>query len=378
MTARLLLSLPPRLAGKVAPATPAPSHWWLIDDAGGIRAGTSQDWPDVLPHPGPIIALAPVADVTLRQAAIGGLAPRQAAMAARLLLADGLADPVDALHLAIGSHDASGEMRPVAICGREQIQGWRDWLAALGITADHLVPLACLSPIADDTAGGALHITLGDQDWVRTRDLVFPADPALINLLTSGHLAEASQVQLDAALIALADHLPLDLLDDPFAPGTGQFADRRMRRRLGTWAALMAGISLALPLTETVRLKLDRQRLDRDSAAMVESALGRAPPLEEAVAALDADLARRGGLPGRASLPLAALLRALEPQPTVAINRVDWRGDGRLDVTLAAPRPDQIDPVAQALRDSGYRLVMTPRADGNGGALADLVMEPAS
>ena len=88
MTARLLLSLPPRLAGKVAPATPAPSHWWLIDDAGGIRAGTSQDWPDVLPHPGPIIALAPVADVTLRQAAIGGLAPRQAAMAARLLLAE--------------------------------------------------------------------------------------------------------------------------------------------------------------------------------------------------------------------------------------------------------------------------------------------------
>ena len=108
--------------------------------------------------------------------------------------------------------------------------------------------------------------------------------------------------------------------------------------------------------------------------AAVARALRPAPPLDLAVAQLDARLAALGRGSGRFSAPTAALVAALERAPGVSATSIGWRNDGTLSVQLAATRIEEVNAVLLALQADGWVATATPRTAPDGRAAGDITL----
>ena len=380
----LAFTLPPlaRLRGDAPP--PLPAMWWRIGADGVIATGSAADWPGWLLTPGAgeeaprLVALAPVGDCALYGAELAALAPRQAAVAARLLVADRVAEPVELLHI-VPATGVDADPVPVAVVSLAAMRGWLGWCAAAGLTPDSVVPAGLILPTpaaSEHDVPPMIEARLGDEIIRRSADSIFVADPALVALLP-GAVAAADADLLAAALAAEAAAPRIELLCGPFAPPRAALFDRRLLRRLALWLTLALLLSLGIAVARLVRYQADIARLDGAAAADVASVLRPAPPLDRAIAELDARLARLGGAGGQASAPLAALIAALEPNPAVALDSVSWRSGDALAVTLGATRADEINAVLIALQAAGYRVTAQPRTGADGRALGDITIRSA-
>ncbi|PWE17110.1 hypothetical protein DDZ18_10450 [Marinicauda salina] len=135
----LVISLPP---GGGDAETPA--GWALVSDDGAIRAegairpGEAPDWPNG-ESPDYAVALLPAQDMFARYRAVPGRSERDAAQAAPFLVEEELAAPLETQHVVPGARDADGRAWLFAAAKPVQ-QGWRDYLAGLGVKPVYAAP----------------------------------------------------------------------------------------------------------------------------------------------------------------------------------------------------------------------------------------------
>lgn len=379
MSARdhFLVALPPRAA-----LADLRLPWWRIEGEAIVARGVAPAEPLPLApqasEPARIVALAPAAEVMLHRAAFAGLTDRQAEAAGRLLAGEQSLSPLDSLHVVTG-HEAEAGMRDIAVVSTTMMSAWLRWCGDQGIDPDAITPAALM--ITPDSGSGAdpkllLRGTVGDEVILRGADVTLVEDELLVApLRAAGHsIADADSTTVAAAMARAVGAPPLDLRTGAFARRSGPRIDRVVLRRAAMLVGAIVIVSLLIALAQLAHLWADTARLDARAQADAASVLSPAPALDAAAQQLDARLATLGGGPARVTAPLAAVVSAIEPVPTISLDTLAWHGDGTLSVTLGGPRAEDINTVLLALQARGYTVTAQPRSGSDGRVLADITV----
>ncbi|OHE85359.1 MAG: hypothetical protein A2579_09070 [Lysobacterales bacterium RIFOXYD1_FULL_69_11] len=363
------------------PTDPRADATWLeIEPPGSIaRRATLPPGEHAPPHHGDgrTWVVVPASGLGLLWTALPARQHTQALAAARLLLDDHAASPVNALHVAVSPH-AGTAPRLVAWTDPSSMQGWLARAAAHGVGPDALVPDVLLLP-HDEGATDHLRVVKHDGRWlVRGGAMAFSAEPELA-MQVLGDAAvhvEASGAFLDAcARSAGLEAPPLDLLQGAFAPRVRRGSNDGWRR-----AAVLAGVLVLSPwvllAADAIRHELASRRLQAEAHDMAV----RAAPGIQAGNPLDATAARLSRL--RAVDALArdagALFGALETVPAAHLDGLRYSTADGLRAQIVHPREADLDTLAAALGERGLPLQRTGRQPVGDAVRSDVTLGPGA
>lgn len=111
----------------------------------------------------PVIALVPAADVVLKKVALPAKPNKQLLQALPYMLEEEHAEDIDKLYFALGKAELiNGQhWQQVALCQRQRIEQWLDWLQVAGFSVSRLLPDALLLPL--DTVPCCIEL---QQQWL--------------------------------------------------------------------------------------------------------------------------------------------------------------------------------------------------------------------
>ena len=357
------------------PQVPAPehleAHWWLVSDGRIVESGTGNEWVSLAAGGGPDlrkrVALAPAACVRIEIAERApDMSDRQAAMTARLALIESSLGEPEALHAVSEAH---GDEVVTALVDNGMMLAWIDWASGAGADPHHIVPVAALLPLGDEWTAA----TFGSERVLGRRGTVIPFEPEL-----AGHIVgdidplELGQDAVDSAIVGAAEAQPLDLRSGRMARRRRLVVDRGRIRELALIAALIPLIVLIYVVAGIVKMNAATARLNEESLAVAERALGR--PVE--LASVESELSQRVGGVGLGGVmaPLTGLYSALQPEESVSSTALSYGSDGTLSATLAAPTLDSINRVLIAVQRDGYRITAVPRQAPDGRSMVDVTV----
>jgi general secretion pathway protein L len=278
-----------------------------------------------------------------------GLAPAQAAAAARLMLADASADALADMHVAVGRPERG--LTPVALAPNARMA---EWIAS---DPDVVLPSPfLLLPPAEGfvrrEAGGAV------PDY-RGAGAAFSVEPELATLL----VGDAPVVALDEAGFeaglgeTLADPA-INLRQGAFARRRQWSVDRGGVRRAALLVLALIAISLILQLATIMRYSAAADRLESEAAAIAASS--------------------PGGSDARVGFgPIASVLfDSVRAIPNVELTRIDYRADGSLSAIVMVDSPATLAIFRRHVEASGLS-VETGAIQSGARPSAELVLRPA-
>ena len=310
-------------------------------------------WP--APDGSPLVLAVPGEAVALHWLDLPDLAPAQAAAAARMALADRLAEADPHIAVAPGS-GASGEMpvggrRAVAVVAREQMAAWLAEAARAGWKPTAMIPDPLLLPAP---ASGWAVAQDGPRVLARSASAAFAAEADLA----------AAIIGTDATTLAqpaLPDALPLDLLSGDYAPVTRWQPDRRQLKRLALLAAAIAGLWLGGDVAALLRARSAASAADAELMVLAPGTTDGS----SAFAALQAQAQQRGAAGGLASLA-GPVVQALSARPGAGLASLSYTPAGGL-VAGVAGGAAEAQALAEALGATGLAAAPgTTRATADG------------
>ncbi|WP_313670333.1 type II secretion system protein GspL [Sandarakinorhabdus sp.] len=294
-------------------------RWQRSDGTGG------SGWP--APDGSPLVLAVPGEAVALHWLDLPDLAPAQAAAAARMALADRLAEADPHIAVAPGSG-----LRPVAVVAREQMAGWLAEAARAGWKPTAIIPDPFLLPAP---ASGWAVAQDGPRVLARSTSAAFAAEADLAAAIIGTDTTTLAQP-------ALPDVLPLDLLSGDYAPVTRWQPDRRQLKRLALIAAAIAGLWLGGDLAALLRARSAASAADAELLALAPGATDGT----SAFAALQAQAQQRGAAGGLAALA-GPVVQALSARPGAGLASLSYTPTGGLVAGVAGGGGE-----AQALADA--------------------------
>ncbi len=326
------------------------------------------------PEPMRTVAVAPGADVTIRwlDLPVGGQAQQRAA--ALWMLKDSLAVPADRLAVALGPVTPAGQPRLVALVGLPLLQAWVDYLDALGVRADAIVPdvLTVPEPAEDDRLNV---VAFGSAMALRGRGFAASVQPDLVELVAGSRRVVSIQeaVAVERSLVAAALGPPVNLLSDQM---------RAMGTVRGSWAraSVLAGLLLVSPLVLIAAAAARDEVNARSDIARTRVEVARAAP--DLAARSDAvELLRRrlqaAPPPGGVVGATAALYAAVEAVEGAELDLliVDPVAGMKASVTHAAYQDMQT--ISRAMRANGLEVAETGTLDDRGRIVSDITITSA-
>jgi general secretion pathway protein L len=265
------------------------------------------------------------------------LAPAQAAAAARMALADRLAESDPHIAVAPGSG-----LRPVAVVAREQMAGWLAEAARAGWKPSAIIPDPLLLPAP---ASGWSVAQDGPRVLARSTTTAFAAEADLA----------AAIIGTDATTLAqpaLPDVLPLDLLSGEYVQVARWQPDRTQLKRLALLAAAVAGLWLGGDVAALLRASSAASAADAELMTLTPSTTDG----PSAFAALQAQAQQRGAAGGLAALA-GPVVQALSARPGAGLAGLSYTPAGGL-VAGVAGGAGEAKALADALGIAG--LVASP------------------
>lgn len=115
----------------------------------------------------PVVALVPAADVVLKKVALPAKPNKQLLQALPYMLEEEQAEDIDKLYLALGKAElVDGQhWQQVALCQRQRLEQWLDWLQQAGFSVSRLLPDALLLPA--ETTPCCIEL---QQQWLLRQD----------------------------------------------------------------------------------------------------------------------------------------------------------------------------------------------------------------
>jgi type II secretion system protein L len=209
------------------------------------------------------------------------------------------------------------------------VRRWLSQLSDAGVEPAALVPLALAIPERD---GVAVAFELGGQRVLRKGAIVWADEAGVTDALLDG----ASIDPLDnhashAALLRLADNVPINLLTGPFSKKRQFSVDPVAVKRVGFLALALFLVTMAIPVAELARSNLAVGKLKDETRAAAAKVF---PDAADPVAALDTALASKRG-PGVGLLPIAAAaFEAAGPGSGSELAGMRFAADGTLELTV--------------------------------------------
>ncbi len=327
---------------QTSPTDEPPATLWEFDGAEWLRAAEGGTPVRALVVPGSEVA---IHWLDLAE----GLAPAQAAAAARLMLADASAASLGDMHVAIGRPERG--LTPVALAPNERMAEW------IATDPDIVIPspLLLLPP-----AEGLVRRDGGAVPDYRGQAAAFSVEPELAALLAGGAPVTAIDDETFAAGLgaALADPV-VNLRQGPFARRRQWKVDRGSLRRIALLALALIAATLILQVATIMRYAFAADALEAEAAEISASA----------PAAGDAG-------PGFA--PLAAILfDSVRAIPNVELTRIDYRPDGSLSAIVQVDSPATLAIFRRHVEASGAAVEAGALQSGGARPSAELVLRPA-
>lgn len=358
------LILIPSLANAPAP--------YLVVGADGVvreRGSLALD-AAVAPETMRTVAVVPGAEVTLRWLDLPPGGAAQVRAAAAWSLRDAVAAAPERLATVVGPPTPAGEPRLAAVVSRALLQAWVDYLEALGVRAEVIVPdVLTLPEPADD--GALTVVAFGESLALRGRRFAATVQPELADLMAGERTLVPLEDpgELERILVAAARAPAINLLD----------ALQRDAARVGGWrraAALAAAVlvsPLILTLSAAARDDLAARRLEDETRALI---VRNAPDLARSadpVAAVHRR-AQAAPPPGGVTAAAAALFAAVETVEGAELDiLIADPGDG-VKATVSHPAYGDMAAIRSAMAEAGMTVTETGTLDDAGRVVSDITI----
>ncbi|WP_085808501.1 type II secretion system protein GspL [Sphingomonas sp. TZW2008] len=347
MTATLLF-IPPH----------ADDPWRWVRVADGAVADRGEGLPV---EPGSaIVAVTPADAVTLHWANLPARSIAQASAAARIVVSDASAGPIDALHVAVGEETVgeAGDERPIGVVANDAMQRWLAMLAAMGTDPDVMIPAPLLLPRPQ---AGFVRADVGGQSVVRGTTSGFADEARLTELITGADQPETlGRDAVDVAIAAALGRPVLNLRQGPFARRRRRAIDWALVRRLVVLGALALLATLAIDLVRIAKYAIAAGSAEVRAEALAREGLPRGTQAGDADRLLAERLSRLRG-PGLGfSATAAAIATAVRDTAGTEIVALAFEPNGDLRATIAAEGEAQANQLVAQLRGSGFAVTASP------------------
>ncbi|SEI74634.1 type II secretion system protein L (GspL) [Sphingomonas sp. OV641] len=309
----------------------------------------------------PTIAIAPADAVTLHWSSLPARSPAQAQAAARIVIAEASAAPLDGLHVAVG--DEAEDERPIGVVANGRMRDWLGTLASLGIDPAVILPAPLLLPAP---AEGYVRAELGGQSVVRGRTSGFADEARITDLVTGGSSPETlGRDAVEAAIVANVAQPLLNLRQGPFARRKRRAIDWPLIRRLAVLAGMILLVTLAIDLTRIARYAMAADAAEAQADALAREGLPRGADQGDAGRLLTERLSRLRGPGAGFSATVAALTSATREVDGTEVIAVAFEPTGELRATIAASGEAQANQLIDRLREAGFAVAAsTFQSDG--------------
>jgi len=277
-----------------------------------------------------------------------GLAPAQAAAAARLMLADASAEPLAHMHVAVGRPERG--LTPVALAPNALMAEW------IGSDPDIILPAPFLMLPPDQ---GFIRRDSGGVADYRAWGAAFSAEPALAALLIGDSpVAPADEEALALGLGEALENPAINLRQGAFARRRQWNVDKGRARRVALLALALAAATLILQLATIMRYAFAADSLEAEAERIAASA----PAVDSR--------------PGFA--PLASILfDSVRAIPNVELTRIDYRPDGSLSAIVQVDSPATLAAFRRQVEAGGLMVETGAIQSAGGRPSAELVLRPA-
>ncbi len=329
----------------------------------GLAGGTA-------PEPMRTVAVTPGGDVLIRWLDLPPGGAVQGRAAAAWMLRDEVAATPDRLATVLGPQSPAGEPRLVAVVSRSLMEAWTDYLAALGVRADVLVPdvLTLADPEADDVLAA---VSFGEGMALRGRRFAATVQPDLVELIAAGRriMPVEDPAAVERALVATARAPAINLLE------TGD----REARAAGGWrrAAILAALVVISPLVLTLAAGVRDGMAARDARSEALAAIAAAAPdlTREAdpVEALRRRVAAApppGGVTGAA----AALFTAVEAVEGAELDILIADPEDGMKATVSHPAHGDMAVIRRSMAAAGMTVTETGTLEDGGRIVSDITI----
>lgn len=326
---------------------------------GGLLLGTTPlDGNQLVYKPGPnarIALVVPGTEVALHWLELAdGLAPAQAAAAARLMLADASATPLADLHVAVGRPELG--LTPVALVPAGKMVEWLASAGAMGIDPDLVIPEPLLIQPPETGYLRRDHDGLADY---RAPAAAFTLEPELAEAVIGDMPIES------LAPRRYGDELPVVLAAPPIDLRQGAFARRRQwkvdavwKRRIATFAALLVILTLAVQIVTILRYVSAANRVEAE------------------LVALQTPGAATATNPGFG--PIATrLFAAVQATPNLELARIEYRSDGSLAASATMDNAATFAAFRTRMEASGLAVEGGAPQSAGGRPSADFTIRPS-
>ncbi len=289
----------------------------------------------------PVIGVIPGDDVALHRLTLLESAPARRLEEARMRAADLSAQPLDNVHVAVGTADDAGASW-VALIDRDRMERHVAHFRAAGIQPASIVPAALLLD------AGAEDGTLARlDDWVvlRTPELAGVVEPSL-----APHIAGPAWKGRFYLLPEFAPEMPegeleIDLLQGDFEPRQLWWKQRSFQIPAALLTLMLVLLLLAPGLIERARTAATIAGYEQAVMEIAQASLGQRPADAETAAAALAQ-ARRSAEGGAIAARIGHVAAMTETVQGARLESVQLQPDGRLRFALGgqAPAINQVMP----------------------------------
>lgn len=356
------LILIPALAGQSAP------YLIIAGDGGVLDRGLLTVDAIERPEPMRTVAVTPGADVMVRWLNLPAGSAAQVRAAAAWSLRDELAAAPDRVATALGPA-VGGEPRLVAVVSRGLLEAWVDYLDALGVRADVLLPDMLTVAEPEDEADISA-VTFGEGVALRGRGFAATVQPDLVDLVVGARrvVPVEDPRNVERALVAAARAPLVNLLQG----GDREQAVGRGWRRAAALAVAVVLSPLILTAAAAARDDLKAGRLEADALAVV----ARTDPALAREADPVAALRRRAAVappPGGATAAAAALFTAVESVEGAELDML-LAGPEGVKATVSHRDYTDMQGVSRVMGDLGMTVTETATLDDAGRVVSDITI----
>jgi general secretion pathway protein L len=348
---------------------------WLHLENGAVAArGQGADPP---PPAGsvPVAAIVPGDSVALHWLDLpAGLAPAQAAAAARLAAVDYSAQPLADMHVAVGRSGDGGAPRCVALASAAAMTGWLEGCRTAGFDPDLILPETLLLAPPEE---GFTRFDRGSVSLYRGAFDAFAVEPELAAPLLLGQaVRDLDGEAFEAGLAAALDRPLVNLRQGAFARRRDWSLDRALVRRLALLAAAILLVSLAIQAVSILRYTFAADSLEREARQVASAALPRSPGVTDASSELGRRLiGLRGGGLGFAATA-APVFAAIRDTANAELASLAFTPDGTLRANVQADTPATVAALAARIEAAGFAVESGPLRGAGGRQAAELIVRP--
>lgn len=348
--------------------------WLQLADGAVVARGTGLEAAPPLidpetERPIDVVAVVPGESVAVHWLELpAGLAPAQAAAAARMMASEASAQPLSEMHVAVGAEDGSA-LRPVALVPALSMAGWLARLQAEGLDPDLVIPEPLL---LEPPAEGFVRHDRSEVPLYRGAHEAFSIEPALAALVIGD--APVQRLDVDAYEGGLAEAIAgptVNLRQGEFAKRRKWKIEWQQVRRLALLLLAIMAVTLAIQIVSIWRYTYAADALEQEANRIAGEALGRGSVDSEQLERRLSEL--RGGGVGYAAIA-SAVFAAVRATPSAELTSIVYDRDGTMRLTVMADSTATIASLEQRIEAGGFEAEAGPMRVGGGRPTTDVMV----